>query len=190
MDNGKIYTANSDGYNPSYGNTVSVLDQASFTVTKTINVGKNPQKFHKTEDGKVYLICWGNYYDVPASLMTLDTNADLVTKVKEFEPTNMAVGKKYAYVLSSWYDEYWNQTVKYFRFNTTNDTYEGEFVPSTAVTPNGYSIFADELTGNVYIGTSDYVSNGDMYIFSPEGKQLAKFDTGGLNPIAVAFIRE
>ncbi|MBP5210579.1 MAG: hypothetical protein J6Z27_01910 [Bacteroidales bacterium] len=190
VDNGKIYTANSDGYNPSYGNTVSVLDKASFTVTKTINVDKNPQKFHKTKDGKVYLICWGNYYDVPASLMTLNTDTDVATKLKDFEPTNMAIGKYSAYVLSSWYDAYWNQTVKYFNFDTVSDSYLGEFVPSSAVTPNGYSIFADDLTGNVYIGASDFKSNGDMYVFSPEGKRLAKFDTGGINPVAVAFIRE
>ena len=44
------------------------------------------------------------------------------------------------------------------------------------------------VTNDVYIGTSDYVSEGDMYVFSKEAKLKHTFGTGGLNPVGAFFV--
>lgn len=190
--NKKIYVANSDGYNyeGGYGKTLSVIDEATFTVTKTLEVANNPQTLHAVSENKVYLVCWGDYGNIPAKLQKINTVNDTVTDVPEVQPTNMATGKDgIAYILSTVYDENWNATAQYSIFDTVKDKLAGEFVPSADI-PNGYSIFADKISGDVYIGTSDYISNGDVYILSSDGEIRTKFDTGGLNPIAICTVEK
>ena len=190
--NKKVYVANSDGYNyeGGYGKTVSVIDASTFTVTKTLDVANNPQTLHVASNNKVYLISWGNYADIPAKLQRINTSTDTVTDVPDIEPTNMAIGKDgVAYILSTVYDENWNAISSYFTFDTAKDKLVGELA-SPADIPNGYSIFADKVTGDIYIGSSDYISNGDVYLLSSEGEILFKFDTGGLNPIAICTVEK
>lgn len=187
---GKIYVANSDGYNPNYGNTVSVIDAKSFTVEKTLQVGTNPQNFCKSLNRELYLVCWGNYSDKPAILQKINTTTDEVVTIPNVEPNQMSIGANgLAYILSSFYDENWNQTIKYFTYSLTTDSIVGEFT-TTSLVPNGYSINVDPNNGNIYIGCSDYVSNGDVYILSPNGEILGSFDTGAINPAKVCFNTE
>lgn len=189
--NKKVYVANSDGFNPAYGTTVSVIDPVSFTVTKEIEVATNPQTLHVASANAVYLVTWGNYADVPAKLQKINTASDAVSTIDldGIAPTNMTIGKDgTAYILSSTYDENWNQTITYYTYDIAKDSIVGEFVSSADV-PDGYCITADEVTGDVYIGTSDYISNGDVYIVSQDGLVKGHFDTGALNPISIHPIR-
>lgn len=187
----KVFVANSDGYNyPDYGKTVSVIDPVSFTVVQTIEVPNNPQSLHVSPSNGLYLITWGNYADIPAGLHKINTSNYQVTTIADIQPTNMTMGKDgVAYILSSVYDENWNQTITFSTFDTVKDKLVGEFVSSQDV-PNGYCICADEVTGDVYIGASDYISNGDVYIVSSDGTVKGSFDTGALNPIAICPIRK
>jgi|SRR5574344_181483 hypothetical protein len=185
---GKVYVANSDGYNYPYGTTVSVLNASTMKVIKEITVSNNPQTFHLDSEGDLYLISWGDYGKIPASLQKINLATYEVTPIKDVVPTNMAIGKdNKAYIISSVYDANWKQTIKYYLFDTKTDTVVKEFVSSDIV-KNGYCIFTDPTNGYVYIGCSDYVSNGDMYLFMPDGTFVEKFDTGGLNPIKVCYL--
>lgn len=187
--NNKIYVANSDGYNPAYGNTVSIIDAKTFTVTKTIEVATNPQNLYLSS-GYLYLVCWGNYADKPAALQKINITTDQVTTIPNVEPNEMAIGANdVAYILASYYDANWNQTIKYFAYSCITDQIVAEFT-TTDIVPNGYSITADVTTGNVYIGSSDYISNGDVYVLSAHGDVLDVFDTGALNPAKIVFIRK
>lgn len=190
--NKKVYVANSDGYNVegNYGKTVSVVDASAFAVTKTLDVAMNPQTLHVASDNSIYLVAFGNYADVPASLQKINTTTDAVTDIPGIEPTNMAIGKNgIAYILSAEYDENWNATSRYYIFDTAKDKITGELVSSGQI-PHGYSIFTDTLTEYIYIGTSDYISNGDVYVLSKEGEIKLKFDTGALNPIALCTVKK
>jgi hypothetical protein len=65
----------------------------------------------------------------------------------------------------------------------TNKTL-GTFVTDGTTLPNAYSISAT-ADGYVYVGCSDYVNTGDVYVFTPEGKLHDKFDSQGMNPLKV-----
>ena len=46
----------------------------------------------------------------------------------------------------------------------------------------------DEETGFIYVGTSDYTTNGTIYQFDKGGKLVQSFDSGGINPSAMVFV--
>ena len=188
--NGSLYVAITDGNNyPNYANKVQLLDPNTLAVKSEIEVGYNPQTFHLVSNNEMYLVTWGNYADVPAKLQKIDLATNKVTDIEGIIPTNMAIasGGK-AYILSTVYDENWNSVTKFLVFDIATDKITGELV-SPELVPNGYSITVDKLTGNAYIGSSDYVNNGDMYIVSSDGKVLTKFDTGAINPYKVCFAK-
>ena len=62
------------------------------------------------------------------------------------------------------------------------------FITDGTVVDNTYCLSVDPISGNLYIGTSDYVSTGDMYIFSPEGKLIDQLALSGLNPMGAYFL--
>jgi YVTN family beta-propeller protein len=82
----KVYVCNSNAvYDAaagmmSYGDgTVSVIDSATDTVTKTIDVELNPTEI-VVSGGKVLVLCTGNYFDVMGSLCVIDTTSDTVVQ--------------------------------------------------------------------------------------------------------------
>ena len=64
--NGKLYVANSGGLTLaptySYDNTVSIIDAASFTVTKTVEVQVNLKNVYSDGAGNIYVTSLGDYY--------------------------------------------------------------------------------------------------------------------------------
>ena len=58
----------------------------------------------------------------------------------------------------------------------------GAFVTDGTLLPNAYSISVAR-DGYVYVGCSDYVNTGDVYVFTSDGKLHDKFDSQGLNPL-------
>lgn len=187
----KLYVAITDANNyPNLANKVQVLDKNSLQLIKEIEVGYNPQTFHKISDETMYLVCWGDYAANPAMLQKINLNTEEVTTIEGVAPTSMAVADEgIIYILSTGYDENWNQQIKYYQYNIDKERIEGEFI-TTDVVPDGYCIAWDPVSKYVFIGSSDYISNGDVYILSQEGKVLYKFDTGALNPYKICFVNK
>jgi hypothetical protein len=163
--NNKLYVANSGGMNfPNYGTTVSVIDPVGFTVTKTLEVGENPQYMVTNNQGNtVYLISTGDYSPGTNILQRIDARTDAVTKIEGFNASwlSMGAGDK-LYIISTEYDEQWNMTAKYYVYDTANEKLLGEFITDGTHIPNPYHISADKTGGHIYIGSSDYISTGDI----------------------------
>ena len=60
--------------------------------------------------------------------------------------------------------------------------------PSSFTTATIYLLEVDEETGFIYVGTTDYVTNGTIYQFDKNGKLVQSFDSGGINPSAMIFV--
>lgn len=182
---GHIYVANSGGADyPDYDRTVSVVDAASFCEVSKIDVNVNPELVFADKSGRyVFVSSIGDYAGNPAMLQRIDLNdgsvADLdynISKMHYNPDTDML------YILAGEYDSSWNLNGKIYLHNVATDNAEGEFIKDGTTIPNAYSISA-AADGYVYVGTSDYISTGDMYVFKPDGTLHDRFDTNGLNPI-------
>lgn len=191
--NNKLFVANSGGmdYNTAlgYDKTVSVVDIATFSAESPINVIINPDKMAVDSDGDIYVISNGNYGNIPNTLQKIDSKTGVVT-VLPINATWMSMNNDKLYYIYSQYDAAWNQTLTYGVYDAKNDKLlTDKFITDGTKVEKPYSITADPTTGNVYIGTSDNKTNGDMYIFNQDGKLISSFDTKGLNPIAVCPVK-
>ena len=192
---GKLYVANSytvDGSNNwIYNKEVFVIDAKTMTLEKTINVVDNPTKMYEIND-KIYLISVGNYFDVAGALQVINPQTNKAESILN-DVTKITEGNdELIYGVRSTYDENWQLSNSFFTYNPSNGSInETSFLkdaPSSFATDAIYLMEVDEETGFIYIGTSDYTTNGTIYQFDKGGKLVQSFDSGGINPSAMVFV--
>lgn len=188
--NNKLYVANSGGMNfPVYGKTVSVVNPTTMSIIKTLDVVVNPAYLEVDSKGDVYLVSIGNYADVPSTLQKIDPQTDAVATMSDLPVSYISMGANdIMYFISSQYDASWNLIADYYTYDAITEKVIGKLITDGTEVSSPYSITADKISGNVYIGSSDYVSTGDMYVFTSAGVLVDKFDTAGLNPIGCCFV--
>ena len=191
---GKLYVANAwkiDGSNNYlYNQEIIVIDAQTMKQTGSIDVVDNPVQMYEIDD-KIYVISQGNYAGVQAALQVIDVKAG-TSKFITYDVDKITEGHNgLIYGVKSTYDENWNTINSFFTYNPKDGTVsETSFLPnapselsSTAI----YLLEVDKKTGYIYIGTSDYVNTGTIYMFDKDGKLLRTFDSGGVNPSAMIF---
>lgn len=181
----KLYVADSGGMAfPAYNTTVSVVSLSDFKRTDTLSVSLNPVKI-AAYDHRVYIFSYGDYAAVPALLQVYDTSDGSMNTLEYDSAGSIAKGEDgILYLLCSGYDENWNPLPgKVLMHDMKSDTCSGEFITDGTELPNAYSISVGS-DGNIYVGCSDYITTGEVCVFSKEGRLLHRFDSGGFNPIA------
>ena len=191
---GKLYVANAwkiDGSNNYlYNQEIIVIDAQTMKQTGSIDVVDNPVQMYEIDD-KIYVISQGNYAGVQAALQVIDVKAG-TSKFITYDVDKITEGHNgLIYGVKSTYDENWNTINSFFTYNPKDGTVsETSFLPnapselsSTAI----YLLEVDKKTGYIYIGTSDYVNTGTIYMFDKDGKLLRTFDSGGVNPSSMIF---
>lgn len=185
---GNLYVANSGGMlYPDYGTTVSVVSISDFVQINTITVHDNPAILCASSDGEhVYLMSYGNYAEKPAKIQVIHTADNSVSDLDYASPSDIAKGAdNKLYILCGGYDENLAPLPgRVYRHDMSTNTKEGEFVTDNTTMPKAYSISVAR-DGYIYVGCSDYVSTGDVYVFNSEGKLHDSFDCMGINPIVV-----
>ena len=184
--NNKVYVAVSEGLNyPNTGTKVAVLNASTLAEVTKIDVVKNPINVLSDSQGDVYVISMGDYGTTANNtLQRIDKQTQAVTTV--MDATIMTICNDTIYAIYT----QWNQpTVSYIKYDAKNEKLiSNNFITDGTKLTNGPAcIKVDPVTGNIYIGDSDYQTNGDMYIFSREGKLINKFEVG-LNPVGAFFI--
>lgn len=185
--NDKLYVSNSGGLdNPDYDNTVSVIDIASFSETRKINVGTNPGKILADDYGNVYVAVRGTIVNGNYKLVKIDTQTDQVGATIDEAVINFAVGKDYLYMYNYNYSTK-SSWVKVYSIPEERTERE-QFITDGTVVDTPYGIDVNPYSGNVYITDAyDYQVKGDVLCFNPQGKLIFKLADVGLNPNKTVF---
>ena len=191
VSNGKLFVANSGGmdYNTpvGYDKTVSVINLKKFEVEKTITVEINPTVLKTVDNGDVYCISMGNYGDVPNTLQKINPKDYTVTAVGN--ATEMATDGKKLYLMLSQYDVNWNQTISYPVYDTEKgEMLSGEWLKDASAIVKPYKLSYEPVTEYLYLTSSDYRNDGDVYVYKTDGTLVTKFGAG-LNPLKVVYVK-
>ena len=181
---GKLYVANSGGLSyPDYDNTVSVIDCSSFKLVSTIDVVENPCDVVADSEGDIYVVSCGNYSDIPSKLQKIKTSTGQVTTFDEVDaPTKVAAGSGNTLVIITNAGD-----ILRFDASSSAERLVGNFVTGDTKVENPYSVSSDPSSGYVFIGTSDYVTTGRVYLFTIDGVFCETFSCDGLNPQKVVL---
>jgi len=187
-ENGYLYVVNSDGLN--YGNnyengkTVSKINLSTFTEEKKIPVGLNPTAIVE-EDDNLFVLCMGNYGDVPASIYKIDARDNV---------TNTGVPASFftaedgiLYVV----DSPWGGSTSYVSYNASDmSVVSSAFVTTPVDSPAGIAVDEDRIfisSYNLVDGWASYSTDGYVNEYSLNGALVKKYDVG-VGPVKMAFL--
>jgi len=185
VDN-QLYVTNSRKPN----NKISVVDLATFDVTKEIPVEVNPEKIASDKNGNIYVISTGDYETILPTLQKIDPDTHAVTTIATNVATQMKVSGDKVYLIYKDPITWGAPSLLYYYDINTGKVVKDSFVniPENVNLDDANSISIDPDNGDIYISTSDYVTKGNMYIFSANGSYISKFGTEGINPMGAFFL--
>lgn len=177
--NGKLYV-NISGY--SKGKWLAVVDAASFTKLKDIEVMLNPYTQCITaEDGYVYFVSNGNYAGSPSltpdqyiygTMQRLDPETDQVEQV--CRATYIANAGEKMYIL---YSEYYMPEVARAYVSDLKTGDEQEFMDMADLqSANGLAV--DPASGDVYVFDVPYGAASDVHVYGADGTYKRTFEAG------------
>lgn len=196
--NGKLYVCDShDGVdNKIKYEDVYIINPTSMKSEGSIKVVINPTDLKAASNGKLYCLSQGDYGEIGYSVQEVD----VTTKTSKHlaVATHMTLGKDVLYMINSATD--WSQYPKiivqntYLSYNLKSGTVNNtSYLKTSSVegfdNTSIFSMFVDRNSDMFYISTSDFKTNGDLYRFDKSGNFLSKFDTGGINPKDIVFIK-
>ena len=186
--NGYLCVANS-GWGKD--NTVTIIDANSMLVTNTITVAQNPEKVLVSE-GKFFVQGYGSSsssdYTYPVQYVDISTGS-----VKTIaKATNFCEYRGTIYMVYSDTDWKTKKTTNTFssydvRTGTLNSSNFLNDMPDALGSTSVHMMSVNPSNGDIYIGTSDYKTNGDIYRFGRNGKLIEKFSSGGVSPKKAVF---
>jgi YVTN family beta-propeller protein len=195
VSNDKLYVANSGGL--SFGNpdnTVSVIDLNTLTETKKITVISNPVSIVADTYGHVYVLSLGiTDYSSGVPVVVKKPGMSIIDNKNDvsISQTNLNLGFSVPMSVQGDFVYYVTADNKIAAYNAKTQTpAQANFISDGTVITSAYSVTADPLTGEIFIGDAkDYNSNGTLYAFDKTGKKEYSITTG-ISPGKVAFVNK
>lgn len=183
-NNGKLYVAHKGGYG--YGNTVSVINSTSNSVTNSIVLGADVPNSLQIENGNLYVICSGKpawtMDETLGKFVKINLATETVTSSIDFSsgnhPSNLVIEGS---------DVYFTVDLDIFKMNLTATALPTSALFST--TSQGvYGVYSFAIANDkIFVGDAlDYSANGKVYIYSLTGN-LEKELTVGVTPTGFYF---
>ena len=186
--NGKIYVVVAGPY-PNNDHRIAIVPVNNFNTEAVTyaDVMYNPDQMI-VAGGRLYVQGYGNYdypfgeYDPATGTYTQKGNA-----------TAWGAYKKTLYLANSVTMDWVHYTTTLSAYNTATGENNTEFfkdVPEDLEEAFVYNISVNPYNGDIYVCTSDYVTDGQIYIFSADGNYTGvEFLSGGLNPNKIVFLK-
>ncbi|MDR1603120.1 MAG: YncE family protein [Tannerella sp.] len=192
----KIYVANSGGYMfPNYESTVSVIDLASFTETKRIEVARNLHRLQADRHGNLWVTSRGDYYTQPSRLYRVDTGSDELVDSLDIAVSNFYLDGDSLYLYSVEWSYVAMESVTTYGIV---DVARREVVSRSFITDGTeqqiripYGILVHPGTKDIYVtDAKNYVSPGTLYCFDKDGKQKWNVRTGDIPAHFVLMVND
>lgn len=172
--------------------TISVVDLSTFTLKKNIATAYGNFQNVAVVGDSVYVTYYTPSYSI--EMLNVDIESEIVkpsaaaTKLISFDE------KLYCANVATVYDADWNATTSTnFFVRDVKSGKNSEFLDLSSTpeikTATVYLFEIDPDNGDFYVGTTDYKSNGTVYRFDKDGKFIVKFETSGINPNHVVFVK-
>lgn len=190
--NGKIYVANSGGYMvPNYENTISIIDMATFTEEKRVEIDINLQRVRPDRKGRLWISSRGDYYNNQSRLFCYNPRTDIIEKTFDVPVSQMdMVGDSIYIVSSAWSYETMENTITNAIIDINlmekvSDNFIKDGTEKEIKIPYGVKI--NPLTKEIFVtDAGNYVNPGWLICYSPEGIRKWKVRTGDI-PAHFAF---
>ena len=169
----------------------AIINLDDFTEVKKIEVGNNPNKIvAHAASGKLFVACWGDFYNNPNSLWTIDAASDEATDL-QVSVTFMCISGDVLYTI---YDSYNGpESVQYVAYNAEdNSVLDDTFIP--VVTSNNGSeynrvdspagITVNPADGHIFIASyvddpvNAYILPSYVYEYNAQGEVQRRYDVG------------
>ena len=184
---GRLYVANSGGmdYNTAvgYDKTVSVVDLTAFAEITKVEVACNPAVVVAAGD-EVYVASYGNYADVPSTLQRISADGAVSVVYECSNMTEFCYHSGRLYGFFSAYDENWNATVSYLSYGVDDGIVDSPWIKEIFL-PSPYKVCA--AGEYVCVTSSDYINDGDVYLYDTDG-MLVHTVPSGLNPVKAVVV--
>ena len=167
---GKLYVCISSSGN---GNTISVVDVATFELEKQFTVPQNPTYIKTAPNGDIYFstleIYTGPNAGTPSGLHRLNPETGSVTTIEGFRASRLGITDRYIYSGEFSYSSFQDVINRY-------DMQTGDILPITLDNPffMVYGFDVNPLTGDVYIGGS----GEDVAFLNADGELISYYTTG------------
>lgn len=185
---GKLYVANSGGmdYNTEvgYDKTVSVVDLATFAEVEKIEVVCNPAVVVSCNEG-LFVASYGNYYDIPSTLQRISPDGSVAVVEECSNMTELCYNSGRLYGFFSSYDANWNATITYLSYGVADKTVDTPWIKESFL-PTPYKVCA--AGEYVCVTSSDYMNDGDTYLYDTDG-MLVHTIPSGLNPVKAVVVK-
>lgn len=189
----KLYVCNSydadESNNYSYDSTLSVIDLATFTESKRINIAYNPQQVIALADGRLAINFFGDYGLNPSGVAIYNIAEDKATLILGIPVAGMTANDNTIFTYGSDYDENWNAVPALNKIDLTT-MLATPFVPEMIgdiKAPYGMAI--NPTNGEIYLtDAQNYTTNGDLYCITSEGTLRWKAETS-LLPKKLCFVK-
>lgn len=175
VSGGKIYVANSGGISRqlpplyAYDNSVSIVDAASFTLSRTVEVQLNLKNVYADTKGNVYVTSLGNFDDIPSALFRINAQGS-VSKVSDYVSVSAILGDTVYCIGTETEFDWWSQEPHVYKgFSVNGGTKSDWNLNVTAVTL--YSLFAIDADTFLVGDAEDYFNPGSVACYH-KGTQL------------------
>lgn len=191
----RLYVAVSDGWNSANnyanGKKLAVVDTKTGAVAEEIGVGLNPTRVVAHEEsGRLYVVCMGNYGDVPSAVYVVEAAGKTAEKL--CDGTLVALNGNRLYVVNGvtdWGTGTTSVTAAVYDAPTQTLLSDNFFAGADAPpAPTGIDI--NPATGEVYVcsrqSAMSYTAPGLLLRYATDGSLVSRCTTG-VEPYGVVF---
>ncbi|MBQ0075685.1 MAG: YncE family protein [Bacteroidales bacterium] len=169
-----IYCTCSGGYNyPNYDSTISVVNRTTMHEVRKIIVGINPIRIRQDQQGRLWVLCSGNYADVSPSIVVLE-NEQIIHRF-DVNASNMAICGDTLYYVGTYPNTYGR--IRISSLELIPDCWITDGSDKDIQTP--YGLLVNPSTRTIYITDAvNYTSSGRLYGYNQQGQRILSATTG------------